>query len=112
MVLRIRSLRTLLRASKWTGVAAAIDLHINKEMRGGKEKACTAWSLMCWCEISLQLCVLACVFACVTRAGRCVYMDVCVICMEGHVQYLNAGEGLHVCTGEWGVTAHGTCWYV
>lgn len=27
-----------------------------------------------------------------------------------HVYHLSAGEGLHICAGEWGVTVCGTCW--
>lgn len=70
---------------------------------------------MYWREVSLHLYVLVCVFACVTRTGRCVYMSVYTCMYRGtcaHVRYLNAGKGLHICVGEWGVTACGTCWYV
>ena len=27
-----------------------------------------------------------------------------------HVYHLSAGEGLHICAGEWDVTVCGTCW--
>lgn len=61
---------------------------------------------MCWCKVSLQLfCLRVYLLVLPGKAGVCA-------CVEGHVQYLNAGEGLNVRTGEWGVTAHGTCWYM
>ena len=40
-------------------------------------------------------------------------MSVCVYMCGGiiiHVHHLSAGEGLHICAGEWGVTVCGTCW--
>lgn len=78
-------------------VVGRMGLHIKKEMRGGRGKAYTGWSPMHWCEVSLQLCKLACIFACVTREGKgvCMHEGTCA-----HVQYLNAGEGLHVCARE------------
>lgn len=74
-----------------------MGLHIKKEMRRSRGKAYTGWSPMGSCEVSLQLCKLACIFACVTRAGRCVCMHEGI---RAHGKYLNAGESLHVCAGE------------
>jgi len=58
------------------------------------------------------VCVFACVFVSVTRAGRCVYMGVCV-CFHGgtcaYVYHLNAGDDLYIYVREYSVTVCGTC---
>lgn len=44
------------------------------------------------------------------QASECIWVYVCMCrgtCT--HVHHLSAGEGLHVCAGEWGVTVCGTC---
>lgn len=81
----------------------AMRLHLHKDMRRAK---LVHGGLPC---------VGALVDACMGVCSHYQVWQVCV-CMYGgtydYVYHLNAGEGLHVCAGEWGEVIWETCWCV